>query len=493
MAWLVNAMDGLDDEIGLVLTILRSIRGWNQAEWAQAARMGASSLSEYETGGRVPNLQTLERLFSALGLPLSAAARTRTFIAEVRGSDGAVLPAPMGPDLLASIGHVVASLTREAGEFLARDLLYADDSFPPVTAPRAEDREAAPGLMNRLLGYSAGARKALVTELGRFRNWALCETLCAESTKAAARDHSRALELAELALQIAECLPGEEAWRYRLQGYAWAHVGNAARVANDFAGADLAFEKSDFLWQAGASADPELLEPSRILELKASLRRDERRLAEAIALLDSALAVRQNPEAAGRILIMKALTLEKLGEYEVALDALRQASPWIEGEGSPRLRFSLKFNLLVNLCHTGRFAEGASIMDDVRGWAAGTGNDLDILRVRWLEGRVMAGLGRREEAIAALEAVRAAFTSRTMAFDAALASLEVAMLLLEDGRTREVKALAEEMFWIFNGQGVGREALAAFKLFSEAASREALTLDLVRRYTEDFRKEPTAE
>jgi histidinol-phosphate/aromatic aminotransferase/cobyric acid decarboxylase-like protein len=131
-------------------------------------------------------------------------------------------------------------------------------------------------------------------------------------------------------------------------------------------------------------------------------------------------------------------------------------------------------------------------MDDVRGWAARTGNDLDILRVRWLEGRVAAGTGRREEAVAALEAVRAAFTSRTMAFDAALASLEVAMLLLEDRRTREVKALAEEMVWIFKGQGIHREALAAFNLFSEAARHEALTLDLVRRCTEDFRKEPSA-
>ncbi len=115
------------------------------------------------------------------------------------------------------------------------------------------------------------------------------------------------------------------------------------------------------------------------------------------------------------------------------------------------------------------------------------------MRVRWLEARIAAGIGRREEAISTLEAVREAFTSRTMAFDAALASLDVAMLFLEAGRTGEVKALAEEMVWIFKAQGIGREALAAFTLFSEAAMREALTVELVRRYAEEFRKGASPE
>ncbi|MFY9824399.1 MAG: hypothetical protein WAM82_23690 [Thermoanaerobaculia bacterium] len=182
------------------------------------------------------------------------------------------------------------------------------------------------------------------------------------------------------------------------------------------------------------------------------------------------------------------MTLEKLGEYEGALEALREAAPWVEAERDPRLLFSLKFNLLVNLCHAGRFVEAASIMDEVRRQSAALGNDLDSLRVRWLEARIAAGTGRREEAVSTFEAVREAFTSRSMAFDAALASLDVAILLVEEGRTADVKALAEEMVWIFKAQGVGREALAAFTLFSEAAVREALTVDLVRRYAEEFRK-----
>ena len=46
----------------------------------------------------------------------------------------------------------------------------------------------------------------------------------------------------------------------------------------------------------------------------------------------------------------------------------------------------------------------------------------------------------RAEAAAALDQVRREFLDRRIAFDAAVASLELAVLYLEDGRSAEVKA-----------------------------------------------------
>jgi transcriptional regulator with XRE-family HTH domain len=57
----------------------------------------------------------------------------------------------------------------------------------------------------------------------------------------------------------------------------------------------------------------------------------------------------------------------------------------------------------------------------------------------------------------------------------------VETLDLEEGRTSEVKSLAEEMFWIFDSQGVADEALAAIRLFCEAAKKEEPTAELARR------------
>jgi len=81
----------------------------------------------------------------------------------------------------------------------------------------------------------------------------------------------------------------------------------------------------------------------------------------------------------------------------------------------------------------------------------------------------------------ALEQVKRYFTENEIAYDAAVASLEVAILYLEEERTRGVKRLAEELLWVFQGQGVHQEALAALRLFCEAARKEEATVQLTRR------------
>src|SRR6185295_6222067 len=100
--------------------------------------------------------------------------------------------------------------------------------------------------------------------------------------------------------------------------------------------------------------------------------------------------------------------------------------------------------------------------------------------LRWLEGRVSASMGRVEEAIAALRQVRGEFATRGIAYDTALATLELAALLAEQGRAGEVKDLARQMAFIFKAQGVPREALAALSLFRKAAEEEAVTAELAR-------------
>jgi hypothetical protein len=68
-----------------------------------------------------------------------------------------------------------------------------------------------------------------------------------------------------------------------------------------------------------------------------------------------------------------------------------------------------------------------------------------------------------------------------MSYDVALALLEEAVLLLEEGRPAEVKALAGELAQVFEDKGVHREALAALRLFHEAAEHEEATAEMARR------------
>ena len=65
-------------------------------------------------------------------------------------------------------------------------------------------------------------------------------------------------------------------------------------------------------------------------------------------------------------------------------------------------------------------------------------------------------------------------------YDAAMVSLDLALLYLQDGRTGEVRRVAEEMVTIFSAQDIHREATAALLLFQDAARREAVTAEMVR-------------
>ena len=60
-------------------------------------------------------------------------------------------------------------------------------------------------------------------------------------------------------------------------------------------------------------------------------------------------------------------------------------------------------------------------------------------------------------------------------------SLDLSLALLRLGRPGEVPSVAEEMLWIFEAQGVPREALAALQLYRDAAQRAAASEELTRQ------------
>ena len=143
---------------------------------------------------------------------------------------------------------------------------------------------------------------------------------------------------------------------------------------------------------------------------------------------------------------------------------------------------------MVILADLGRHAEAEPLLPEVQALAARTGNDLDGVRLRWLEGRIAAGLGRKEEGVRLLSEVRAQLVQREIAYDTGLVTLELAALLAELGRTAEVQALARETETIFKSQQVERERLGALRLFCQAAVKEKLTAGLARQLMAELRK-----
>jgi transcriptional regulator with XRE-family HTH domain len=111
-------------------------------------------------------------------------------------------------------------------------------------------------------------------------------------------------------------------------------------------------------------------------------------------------------------------------------------------------------------------------------------DELNMARLRWVEGRIVDGLGRTNQGIEILAQVRGEFASRSMHYDTALISLELAMIFARKGRTDQVKALARHMTPIFQAQGIHREAMAALALFRQSAESDNVTVSWTRRLLE---------
>jgi transcriptional regulator with XRE-family HTH domain len=265
------------EDLRVVVAFLRLLRGWTQAELGEAAALSASAISRYENGDIVPTHEVLEEIAAAVGMPLRMLKRVTAWARAARAAIASAAD-PADPDLLAEA--VVSELSAELLDLfgsvagLLADLpdLGADPWRQPAAPPRPEDREEAPELWEVLKRREPSVRRVLVEDSRRFRKWALCELLCAESRRVEGGP-DQGLELAELALRIAELVPGEESWRLRLQGYAWAHIG-LARKGENLPEAEEAFTRAVSLWEAGAPGDPGLLDESRIVS-RAAVRSSE--------------------------------------------------------------------------------------------------------------------------------------------------------------------------------------------------------------------------
>ena len=250
----------LPDELGLIFILFRSMHNWTQGELAEAMGTAPSVISEYENGTRRPSRRAIVRAAKAAGVPVERIDQILPALRSLR-------------EIMRAHRHSHAvDPYEEAAEKLSRGLEplahAAVKSIRPEPAvrrapPRVEDREQARGLWERLERHEAETRRLLVEEGEEYRSWALCELLCDKSLEEVA---NRALELAELAVFIAERIPGEDAWRSRVQGYAWAHVGNARRRRSDLRGAEEAFSRFRQLWRTTGEVNRALLDEMRVIQ-----------------------------------------------------------------------------------------------------------------------------------------------------------------------------------------------------------------------------------
>jgi tetratricopeptide (TPR) repeat protein len=408
------------------------------------------------------NRRLIRRLLAAYGL---------------RESDFAPLQSLPVPERREAPGRR-GSLGESAEDVLARHALDLAERADQLE----RERVRAPGLSRRLALLPREGRKVAIRRDSSFHTWSLCEWLIERCHDLVHEETSEAEELAECAVTVAEELDpkyyGEGLVR-DIQARAWAAIAEVLRMSSDLRSSEEAFELAETLVADGTG---DALEEGWILELKATLRRDQQRTEEAQRLLDEVVSIyRQYRDfhLVGRAFVQKGRAFGAAGDAESAIHWLRKGLALVDPAREPRLELQARHSLMLSLHESGRHREAWFMLQATRPDFVQHGGGLLSLRLRWLEGKIQLALGRLAEAEAALSQARRGFEGQENGFDAALVCLDLAGLYAGQGRASEMRRLAEEMLPIFSARDLHREAIAALIVFQQAARMERVNADLL--------------
>ncbi len=321
--------------------------------------------------------------------------------------------------------------------------------------------------------------------------WALCQLLLKKSREAIFDDPVRAVELANLALRVVRHL-GEAYdpnWVADLHARCFAYLGNARRVLGELRSAEDAFLNAEDCLAKSATGNVEIR--AEIWNLKSSLRRAQRRLDEALLIIEKVLELYHevgNLHGVEKSILKKSKILEEMGRLDEAIGLLNQFTEE-PGAKDPQLFIYGRFNLLSCLAAAERYEDANQLLSEVQNLIQGNAPSLDVARLRWMEGLIDLGFGRLGPAEAAFREVRREFLAREMGYDAALVSLDLARLFAQEGCVDDLKRLAAELMPIFESRDVHREAIVTLLLFQRACEEERVTVDLVRKFAASLRRE----
>jgi tetratricopeptide (TPR) repeat protein len=345
------------------------------------------------------------------------------------------------------------------------------------------ERETAPERFAAFLKEAPERQCALAATDPGCHTWAFCELLLDTARELCFQDPVRALELSKVGTEIAARVGGAtygEARVRDLQARAWAGLGNAYRIRADFRDSEESFAKAESLLKKG-TGDP--LEKANVLLLKSSLRGGQQRFREAFRMLDRVLAIGRrcgDSHLCGKALVIRGFFLGVANDPEAAIRHLTEGIRDVDPETDARLLVAAQHNLILFLAESGRYDEAMSLLERARPLYHKVGDQMSLLRLRWLEGKIGISLGQFAEAEEILRELRKELIERDLGFDAALLSLDLANIYARQGRSSEMRRLAEEMLPIFKSRDIHREAIAALLVFQKSAEMERVTLGLIR-------------
>lgn len=390
--------------------------------------------------------------------------------------------------------ELVERIAEESGYwFPKRGLAEGQDLEPAFrSAARFADRASRRVAVERLLGWGQWSalapllpqeRLAEVMAHRSYRHWGLFRALLDAALWFSFRDPREAVDVVQLALDIAEVLDpaqvGGQQTAADLRARGYGALANARRMASDLEGARAALNEA-WHWNEEGSGDP--LERAQLVSLDASWMRMMGHFETAESALEDALKIYRAAEdlhMQGRTLVQMAHSIGPV-DAEKAITHLRAALELINPAREPRLELCAQHDLAYFLTDAGRPQEALAVLDRALPLYEQFPDSWTQLRLRWVQARIARGLNHLPESIAIFRRLWEEFHARLLHYDLVILSLDLAGTLATAREIASAARLVAEVQPILAEWRLGRHIVAAWLVLQQALEEGRTTREILR-------------
>ena len=370
---------------------------------------------------------------------------------------------------------------------------WQDEVGYPDLAVVARERNRARELWEKLENVPTEALPDHVGDEHVF--WAMSQLLQQKSREAVRFSTERAVMLGQIAVHLADILPASyyaPVLLPDLQAQARAYLGNSLRLAGRYAQADVVFGRAAERLEQGSGG---VMARAVVLDFLGSLRKDQRRLQEAVDVLMLSASLYEaagRPELVAKVTITIGHAEDLRGNLEAAVAHLTKAQELIDPSKDLSLFVNCQHHLIHLLTEAGHFDEAELRLPLAKRLYRECGDTTNLLNLRWIEARIFRGQRLFEAARTVFHEVTHGFESIGQETQLGFCKLDQACLECELGQLDTVKQLAAEAYEIFDRNGAPRQRVAALAVFSQAAEAESASVELIQSVTR-YLSEPVEE
>jgi tetratricopeptide (TPR) repeat protein len=355
-------------------------------------------------------------------------------------------------------------------------------SVPERQLHHAAEKVLASGKIASLLVLAPGERRDAIIADPYFQTLGLYERLLEVSRWAHRHDVKQSLELAELALVVAEHLdPDEYAADLRsdYQVSALAHVANANRIAGNIMQAEAMLLLA---WKRLADGTGDPKEEALLHRHQADLHLELRQLEEASTSYSRAFDIYvriDDLHMQGRTLVQQSVALGYV-EPERGLALAEVALTLLDGELEPRAVLCARHQIIFCLNELGRAEEAAVLLETSRKLYKQFGDPPTMALLHWVEARINRTKGNAYEAELVLRQIWEQFEKDQRPIDLTLVTLDLVEVLVAQGKTAAAIDFCDAFYPALRDFHMHREGLAMWLLLRKAVSEQTIKYNRFR-------------